>query len=385
VPLYEMRKFVVPEFIFGVGARHRVGYYARNLRARKILIVSDPGVIQAGWVDDVEAALNDVGIGHVLFHDVTPNPRHHEVRAGARFYAEERCDVIVAVGGGSVMDCAKGIGIVHSNGRDIRDFEGVDRVEIPGPPLICIPTTAGTAAEISQFCLIKDQERLTKFAIISKSMLPDVALIDPQTTTTMPRHLAACTGIDALTHALEALVSTASSPMADVHALAAIELCWNNIERAVTHPEDFSALENMMLGSLHAGMAFSNASLGAVHALAHSLGGLEDLPHGECNALVLSHVIRFNLNASPDRYDQVARLIGIDMHNTTAHQRGELIASKLAELGERVGIAAKLSDLGVRTVDVPQLASRAMHDACLVTNPRKANIDDIKTIYGEAL
>lgn len=383
--LYEMRKFVAPEFIFGNGARHRVGYYARNLRARRVLIVSDPCVIAAGWVKDVQADLAAVGVESVIFHALTPNPKDHEVMAGAVFYAREHCDVIVAVGGGSVMDCAKGIGIVNANGHDILSFEGVDQVEAPGPPLICIPTTAGSAAEISQFCIVLNTADRYKMAIISKTMVPDVALVDPETTVTMPPYLTACTGMDALTHAIEAYVSSASSPMVDVHALAAIGLIWNSLEDAVGGDGNMPSRENMLLGSLHAGLAFSNASLGAVHALAHSLGGYLDLPHGECNALLLEHVVRFNMASAADRYARIGEVMDIDMRGLTGAERARRIVDELAGLRQRIGIADGLAMRGVRPGDVKDLAFHAVRDPCLVTNPRLAKIDDIKVIYGEAL
>ena len=383
--LYEMRKFVAPEFIFGVNARHRVGFYARNMMARRVFVVTDPGVIAAGWVRDVIADLTDVGIESVIFQGLTSNPKDYEVMAGAEIYARERCDVIVAVGGGSVIDCAKAIGIVHTNGGHILDFEGADQIDIPGPPLICIPTTAGTAAEISQFCIIVNSPERYKMAIISKCMVPDVALVDPETTLTMDSYLTACTGIDALTHAIEAYVSTASSPIVDVHALAAIKLIWNNIEQAVSMPSYLPARENMLLGSLQAGLAFSNASLGAVHALAHALGGFLDLPHGECNALLLEHVVRFNISKASDRYKQIGEAIGLEMTGITERQRARRITDALSHLRSRLGIVNSLAQRGVRSVDIPELAFHALNDACLVTNPRHAQIDDIKVIYGEAM
>lgn len=383
--LYEMRKFVAPEFIFGVNARHRVGFYARNMMARRVFVVTDPGVIAAGWVRDVIADLTEVGIESVIFQELTSNPKDHEVMAGAEMYARERCDVIVAVGGGSVIDCAKAIGIVHTNGGHILDFEGADQIDIPGPPLICIPTTAGTAADISQFCIIVNSPERYKMAIISKCMVPDVALVDPETTLTMDSYLTACTGIDALTHAIEAYVSTASSPIVDVHALAAIKLIWNNIEQAVSMPSYMPARENMLLGSLQAGLAFSNASLGAVHALAHALGGFLDLPHGECNALLLEHVVRFNIAKASDRYKQIGEAIGLEMTGLTERQRARRITDALSHLRSRLGIVNSLAQRGVRSVDIPELAFHALNDACLVTNPRHAQIDDIKVIYGEAM
>lgn len=383
--LYEMRKFVAPEFIFGVNERHRVGFYARNMMARRVFVVTDPGVIAAGWVRDVIADLTEVGIESVIFQELTSNPKDHEVMAGAEMYARERCDVIVAVGGGSVIDCAKAIGIVHTNGGHILDFEGADQIDIPGPPLICIPTTAGTAADISQFCIIVNSPERYKMAIISKCMVPDVALVDPETTLTMDSYLTACTGIDALTHAIEAYVSTASSPIVDVHALAAIKLIWNNIEQAVSMPSYMPARENMLLGSLQAGLAFSNASLGAVHALAHALGGFLDLPHGECNALLLEHVVRFNISKASDRYKQIGEAIGLEMTGITERQRARRITDALSHLRSRLGIVNSLAQRGVRSVDIPELAFHALNDACLVTNPRHAQIDDIKVIYGEAM
>jgi alcohol dehydrogenase class IV len=384
MPLYEMRKFVAPEFIFGVGSRHRIAHYSMHLSARRVLIVSDPGVIAAGWLNEVQADLENVGIESVVFHAVTPNPKEHEVMEGAAFYVQQHCDLIVAVGGGSVMDCAKGIGIVFSNSRNILSFEGVDRIDIPGPPLICIPTTAGTAAEISQFCIIANEAERYKMSIISKSLVPDVALVDPETTTTMSRSLAAITGFDALSHAIEAYVSTASSPATDVHALAAIELIWTNLEKVVVDNVEINALENMMLASLHAGLAFSNASLGAVHALAHPLGGYLDLPHGECNSLLMEHVIRFNMETSPERYGRIGHIMGLNLNGLSKKEQADRISDGLSSLRRRIGIEDGLARRGVHLSDVPDLARYAYKDACLVTNPRQTSVDDVKAIYREA-
>ncbi|MBK9445409.1 MAG: iron-containing alcohol dehydrogenase [Betaproteobacteria bacterium] len=376
---YEMRKFVAPEFIFGIGARHRVGYYAQNMQARRVLIVTDPGVAAAGWLAELIENLDESGIQTTVFDALTPNPKDHEIMAGAAHYRAEGCDVIVALGGGSVIDCAKGIGIVSANGGDILDYEGVDRIPRPGPPLICIPTTAGTAADISQFAIINNTSKRYKIAIISKSVVPDVALVDPETTTTMPAYLTACTGLDALTHAIEAYVSTASSPVVDVHALAAIALVNAFLPTAIAEPDNVEAREQMALASLQAGLAFSNASLGAVHAMAHSLGGYLDMPHGESNALLLDHVIRFNYEASRDRYQRIGSMFGID-----GSSERELTAS-IAALRERCGILGGLAARGVTRGTIEDLAPYAERDACIFTNPRRASLADIKTIYAEAL
>jgi alcohol dehydrogenase len=216
--LSQLRKFVSPEIIFGAGSRHNVGNYAKTFGARKVLVVSDPGVVAAGWVADVEASLQALGIEYCLYTAVSPNPRVEEVMQGAEVYRENHCDVIVAVGGGSPMDCGKAIGIVVAHGRSILEFEGVDTIRVPSPPLILIPTTAGTSADVSQFVIISNQQERMKFSIVSKAVVPDVSLIDPETTASMDPFLSACTGIDALVHAIEAFVSTGHGPLTDPHA-----------------------------------------------------------------------------------------------------------------------------------------------------------------------
>ena len=383
--MFELRKFVVPEFIFGVGARHKVGLYARNLNAKRVLIVTDPGVIAAGWLAELTSDLDEAGISYVLFSQVTPNPRDHEVMAGAEFYRAAGCDVIVALGGGSVIDCAKGISVVIANGGDILDYEGVDAIPLPGPPLICIPTTAGTAADISQFAIINAVSRRTKVAIISKIVVPDVALVDPQTTVTMSPSLTAFSGLDALTHAIEAYVSSASSPLSDVHALAAVRGVRASLRQAVAQPDDLQAREQMMLASLQAGMAFSNASLGATHAMAHSLGGYLDLAHGECNALLLPAVVDFNFHASEDRFIQIGEALGLEMKQGTPQEKLRRIMDDIHDLRAAVGVEGGLAERGVSRAVVPDLADHALNDSCIYTNPRRVTASDLRVIYAEAL
>lgn len=383
--MFELRKFVVPEFIFGVGARHKVGLYARNLNAKRVLVVTDPGVIAAGWLAELTADLDEAGINHVLFSQVTPNPRDHEVMAGAEFYRAAGCDVIVALGGGSVIDCAKGISVVIANGGDILDYEGVDAIPMPGPPLICIPTTAGTAADISQFAIINAVSRRTKVAIISKIVVPDVALVDPETTVTMSPSLTAFSGLDALTHAIEAYVSSASSPLSDVHALAAVRGVRANLRQAVALPDDLQAREQMMLASLQAGMAFSNASLGATHAMAHSLGGYLDLAHGECNALLLPAVVDFNFHASEDRFIQIGEAMGLEMKQGTPQEKLRRIMDDIHDLRAAVGVEGGLAERGVSRAVVADLADHALNDSCIYTNPRRVTASDLRVIYAEAL
>ncbi|ABQ27687.1 alcohol dehydrogenase-like regulatory protein ErcA [Geotalea uraniireducens] len=382
---FELRKFVAPEFIFGIDARKLAGRYAKNFGARKVLVVTDPGVTAAGWADDVSAYLREEGLEYAVYSSVTSNPKADEVNAGAELYRRERCNAIVAVGGGSPMDCAKGIGIVSSNKKNVTEFEGVDKVEFPSPPLICIPTTAGSSADVSQFAIITDTRRKAKIAIISKMVVPDVALIDPVTTTTMPPELTACTATDALCHAIEAFVSTAHSPITDVHALQAIRLITRNLLPTLKEPDNIVLRGRMMLASLEAGLAFSNASLGAVHALAHSLGGLLDCPHGECNAILLPYVIDFNFDTVPDRYREIGRMMGLEVSGMAPAQVRSAITSAINRMNEATGISYTLSQLGVKESDIPELAEKAINDACIFTNPRQPTRQDIEAIYEKAL
>ncbi|MCO7555321.1 alcohol dehydrogenase-like regulatory protein ErcA [Metapseudomonas otitidis] len=381
----QLRKFVSPEIIFGAGCRHNVGNYASTFGARKVLVVSDPGVVAAGWVADVEASLAAQGIDYRLFTQVSPNPRVEEVHQGADVYRAEGCNVIVAVGGGSPMDCAKGIGIVVAHGRSILEFEGVDTIRVPSPPLILIPTTAGTSADVSQFVIISNQTERMKFSIVSKAVVPDVSLIDPETTLSMDPFLSACTGIDALVHAIEAFVSTGSGPLTDPRALEAMRLISGNLVEMIANPDDIGRREKIMLGSMQAGLAFSNAILGAVHAMSHSLGGFLDLPHGMCNAALVEHVVAFNYNAAPERFRVVAETLGLDVRGLNQTQTRQRLVEHLVAFKRSVGFADTLSLHGVSVSDIPFLSRHAMEDPCILTNPRESSQRDVEVVYAEAL
>ncbi|MDC0335267.1 iron-containing alcohol dehydrogenase [Pseudodesulfovibrio sp.] len=381
----ELRKFVAPEFVFGAGAALLAGQYAANLSIKKALVVTGPILESLGWPGKVVDSLKREGVASVLYSSVTPNPRDSEVMAGAELFRKEGCDAIVAVGGGSPMDCAKAIGIVCTNGRHVLDFEGVDNVDHPGPPLICIPTTAGTAADISQFCIINDTERKVKIAIVSKTMVPDLALIDPALTMSMDGKLTAYTGLDALTHATEAYVSNASSAITDLNALEAVWLIHKHLLKAVENPNDMEARTGMMLASTYAGLAFSNAILGAVHAMAHSLGGLLDLPHGQCNAILLDHVVDYNFDAVPDKYRQLGNALGAAMpEGAPLGEVREATLEAFRRLKRAVGIEDNLCELGMSADDLPVLADNALADACMLTNPKQPSASEIMGIYEEA-
>jgi alcohol dehydrogenase len=379
--LIKLRKFIAPEIVYGPGALHLAGHHARNFGASKALIVTDPGVQQAGWAGKVESSLKVEGIPYAVFNGVTSNPKDHEVMAGAEFYRSRGCDLILAVGGGSPMDCAKGIGVVVGNDRNILTFEGVDEVPGPGPPLIFIPTTAGTSADVSQFAIITDSKRKVKIAIVSKMVIPDIAIVDPVTTVTMPPALTASTGMDALCHAFEAYVSTAGSMLTEIVALEAVRLVINNVDGAYRYPDNMNYRDHMMMASMMAGLAFSNASLGLVHAMAHSLGGAFDLAHGECNAMLLDKVVRFNYSAAAEKYARLADTMGVRHSKNDPDEAASNLSANIAALRQGLGITLRLSDFGVREADLPQLAVFAAQDPCLSTNPRAATLDQIEAIF----
>lgn len=381
----ELRKFVAPEIIFGEGALKKAAGYAQNFGAKKVLLVTDPGVAEAGWSKKIETDLKKLSIPYVTFKDITPNPKDHEVMTGAELYLSKKCDVIIAVGGGSPMDCAKGIGIVSTNNKHILEFEGVNQVSVPGPPLICIPTTAGTSADISQFAIVMDTARKLKIAIISKTMVPDVSLIDPVTTTTMPVELTAATGLDAWVHAWEAFVSNASSLLTGLFAIEAVRLIWNNLIQACRKPKEMAYRNKMMTASMLAGLAFSNASLGLVHGMAHSLGGLLNLPHGECNALLLEHVVDYNFEAVPEKYVLLGEITGSNFKGLGTRDKKAVILNKLYEFRKKTGLTGTLGTLGVRREDIPALSEKAIQDPCVITNPKEPTVKEIETIYEKAL
>ncbi|NDY55311.1 iron-containing alcohol dehydrogenase [Desulfovibrio sulfodismutans] len=381
----ELRKFVAPEFVFGPGSARLAGRYARNLRVKKALVVTGPNLIRLGWAGQVIDSLREAGVSTTIFADVTPNPRDYEVMAGAEVYRREDCDAIVAVGGGSPMDCAKAIGIVCTNDRHVLEFEGVDNVRKPGPPLVCVPTTSGTGADVSQFAIINDTKRKVKIAIVSKTVIPDAALIDPLPTGTMDPELTAHTGLDALTHAIEAYVSNAHSPITDLFAVKAVELVRDHLVSAIRHPDDQAARSGMMFASLYAGLAFSNAILGAVHAMAHSLGGFLDLPHGQCNAILLDHVTAYNYSSAPGRYTDIAKILGAHIEPDMAEdEKKQAVVAALRALKTAAGVDQTLSDLGVRPSELAELSAKAINDPCMITNPRQPTVEDIRSLYEAA-
>lgn len=378
-------KFHVPEMVFGLGSLAEAGFCAGRLGARRPFVVTDPGIIDAGWVDELLAHLAEVGLEPRVWAGVTPNPKDHEIEAAYRAYVDYGGDVIIGIGGGSALDAAKGVAIVSGNGGSIHDYAGVDRVEQPIPPQLMIPTTAGTGSDVSQFCIVTDTANAVKMTIMGRSLVPDISVTDPRLLSTMPQDLAAATGLDALTHAIESFVSLGHNPLADGHALSAARLVAKALLRNVEEPGDERARMWMAQASLEAGLAFSNAILGATHAMSHQVGGLYDLPHGVVNGVLLPHVIRFNAEVVPERFAMLADAMGLEVEGIPAGEAAELLAQYVQQLSASVGAPCSLGALGVTVADVDRMSITATRDACLATNPRPADKDDIASIFRESL
>lgn len=376
-------KFVVPEMIFGPGSLGEIGHAAVRLGARRPMLVTDPGVWEAGWSAQAAGHLRDARTTCTVWTGITPNPKEQEVARGADLYRENECDVIVAVGGGSAIDAAKGIAVVISNGGSVLDYEGIDQVTQPLPPLIAAPTTAGTGADLSQFAIISDVSRCIKVTLLGRALVPDISITDPRALTTMPSWLAVTTGLDALTHGIESYVSRAANFLTDGHALTAVRLVQQNLARSVERPAEGSAQCGMARASMSAGVAFTNAILGATHAISHQLGGALDLPHGLLNTLLLPHVVRFNAEEFPDRFRPIAEALGADPR-MPAGAIGETIAEFVTAFATYFGMPQRLRELGVRADDLPGFAGTAMRDACMTTNPRDVTKENVLALLRAA-
>ena len=349
------------------------------------LIVTDTWLSKSGVAAQVAGLLAEQGIDASIFDGAQPNPTIGNVEAGLKMLREAAADCVVSLGGGSPHDCAKGIALVATNGGGIADYEGVDKSAKPQLPLIAINTTAGTASEMTRFCIITDEARHIKMAIVDRNVTPLLSVNDPLLMLAKPAALTAATGMDALTHAVEAYVSTAATPITDACALKAVSMIGAFLRRAVADGKDVEAREAMAYAQFLAGMAFNNASLGYVHAMAHQLGGFYNLPHGVCNAILLPHVEAYNAGVSAERLADVAQALGAAEAGASVVVNAERCLAAIRTLSADIGIPSGLSALGVKADDIPTLASNALKDACGLTNPRQANQADIEGIFRNAL
>ncbi|ANB58886.1 iron-containing alcohol dehydrogenase family protein [Anoxybacillus sp. B7M1] len=379
-----IHKFMMPEIIFGNGSIQQVGESCLRLGATNVLIVSDPGVIAAGWLDVVIQSCKQAGLKYTTFSDITINPKDEEVEKGCRVYMEHECDSIIGVGGGSSIDVAKAIAILATNGGQIQSYEGVDKIHHPLPPQVMVATTAGSGSEVSQFSVIVDTKKQKKMTIISRSLIPDIAIIDPETLVTKSAELTGATGMDVLTHGIEAYVSLAATPLTDVQAKNAISLVAEYLRPSVASKMNREAKTNMAMASLQSGLAFSNAILGAVHAMSHAVGGKYNLLHGDVNSILLPHVMEYNLLANPKKFADIALFLGMDIRGMSHMEAGRRAIEYVKQLTADIGAPQRLSSIGVEEEEMKKMSLMALHDACMITNPRDVTAEDIEEIFRRA-
>lgn len=372
--------FIPSRNMLGAGALDEGIAQIVRLGFRKALVVTDKPLVDLGMADQIAGKLKDKGIASTVFDGVQPNPTVGNVNAGLKVLESSGADFVISLGGGSVHDAAKGIALVAANGGRIEDYEGLDKSEKPQLPLIAINTTAGTASEMTRFTIITDEQRRVKMAIVDKHVTPLLSINDPLLMEGMPASLTAATGMDALTHAIEAYVSTIATPITDACAVKAAELIAAWLPTAVKEPHNKQARERMAYAQFLAGMAFNNASLGYVHAMAHQLGGFYDLPHGVCNSLLLPHVVAYNMSGAAERLNHIGSILSANNEAL----KGLDVVNAIKKMADMVGIPKSLEELGVKREDFHTLADNSMKDVCGFTNPVKGTAEDIIGIFEAA-
>lgn len=382
-----IQEYRIPEIIFGRGAIQEVGNCARRVGAEKVFLVTDPGIIAAGWIDVALPFLKQEGIKYEIWQELTPNPKDYEVERATQAYMDTKCDAILAIGGGSPIDVAKAVAVMATHPGTIHDYEGIDKITNPLPPMVMVPSTAGSGADITQFAVVVDSRRKVKMILISKSLVPDISITDPLILTTKDPELTANTGMDALAHAIEAYVSIAANFLTDSYALSAIRLISAYLGKSVSSKTNLEAKDAMAKASLLAAAACSNALIGAVHAMAHQVGGMFDLPHGRVNAILLPYVMEYNFPACIERFARIAEALGQPTQNRSLRDIAESAIEAVRTLAREVGVDRNLSEAGCDFTEecINFLSSNAANDECLITNPREAGINEIREIFRRAI
>ncbi|NFG76359.1 iron-containing alcohol dehydrogenase, partial [Clostridium botulinum] len=378
---------LVPSVNFmGAGCVKLVGERCQILGGKKALIVTDKFLrnMEGGAVELTVKSLQEAGIEVAYYDSVEPNPKDTNVADGLKIFQDEKCDMIVTVGGGSAHDCGKGIGIVATHEGDLYEYAGIETLTKALPPIVAVNTTAGTASEVTRHCVITNTKTKVKYVIVSWRNLPLASFNDPELMVKKPAGLTAATGMDALTHAIEAYVSKDANPVTDAAAIQAIKLISNNLRQAVALGENLVARENMAYGSLLAGMAFNNANLGYVHAMAHQLGGLYDMPHGVANAMLLPHVEKYNLISNPQKFADIAEFMGENIQGLSVMEAAEKAIDAMFRLSTDIGIPTSLKEMGIKEEDFEYMAEMALKDGNAFSNPRKGNEKDIVAIFKAA-
>lgn len=379
------RIYLPPVSLVGPGALEELKSDLISSEYKKVLLVSDSILVKIGLVANIEKVFKACDLDYVIYDAVKQNPTTQNVVEGLAAYQDNACDCIITVGGGSPQDCGKAIGILATNGGNIEDYEGIHVSKKKSAPLIAINTTAGTASEITINYVISDEKRKVKMVMVDKNCLVDIAVNDPLLMLDMPASLTAATGMDALTHAIEAYVTLGAFEWSDNLALLSIKLISENLSAAVKDGQNIEARDKMAWGQFIAGQAFSNCGLGYVHSMAHQLGGFYDLPHGVCNAILLPHVEKFNASACGDKLRSVAEAMGVDTTGMDTAQANDAAIAAIVKLSQEVGIPAGLKELNVKESDFEVMAKNAMLDVCAGGNPKPVSLEETIAIYKAAL
>lgn len=371
--------------LIGPGCVKEIGTDIKDLGLKKALVVTDNVLVKIGVVKKVTDVLDASGVSYVVVDDIQPNPTMKNVNDGLNVYKAENCDFIISIGGGSPQDAGKAVGILVTNGGEIKDYEGINKSKKKSVPIIAINTTAGTASEVTINYVITNEETHIKMVMVDKNSLASIAVSDPELMTGKSADLTAATGMDALTHAIEAYVSSGAYELTDVLALEAVKLIKESLEDAVKDGNNIEARSKMAYASYIAGMSFNNAGLGYVHSMAHQLGGFYNLPHGVCNAILLPHVEKFNAANTGDKLRKIAEIFGENVEGLSVEEANAKAIEAIMKLSERVGIPKGLKELGVKEEDFRVMAENALKDACAGTNPRNITLEETIALYKEAL
>ncbi len=376
---------VRPRILYGPASVREIGFEANKLGGTRAFIVTDKVLRQVGLAQRVANGLDGSGVALVgIFDDVPPNSEVQVVEQGAALAREAGCDLLIALGGGSVMDTAKGMNLLLTEGGNLLDYEGAGLLTRPLGPFIAIPTTAGTGSEVTIAAVIRDEAQGLKLEFNSPFMMPDVAILDPELTLSLPPGLTAATGMDALTHAIEAIISLGAQPLSDALAFGAIKLIIANLRQAVHHGDDLEVRGNMLLASNMAGIAFSNSMLGIVHAMAHPCGGRYGVPHGIANSILLPFGMEYNLPACAPLLADVAASLGVDTRDLDDETAARAGIAAVRQLSVDCGLPTRLSEVGVPRDGLAQLAADSQGDAMMFTNPNPAGEEDVLALYERA-
>ena len=382
------QRFILNEVsYFGAGARKELPAVLERMGLHKALVCSDKGLIKVGTTKMVTDVLDEASFPYEIYSEIKPNPTVTNVQQGVEAFKASGADCLIAIGGGSSMDTSKGIGIVANNPEfaDVVSLEGCAPTKHKSVPIIAMPTTAGTGAEVTINYVIIDEERKAKMVCVDPNDIPAVAIVDPELMYSLPKSLTAATGMDALTHAIEGYITKGAWVMSDMYELQAIKMIAENLPLAVEEPTNPVGREGMALAQYIAAQAFSNVGLGLVHGMAHPMGSLHDIPHGVANALLLPTIMEFNMPTRIEKYGVIARHMGVDTTGMTPEQAAQAAVDAVRALSVRVGIPQRLSDLGITGQDIPALAKQAIADVCTPGNPRDVTIEDITELYKKVL